>query len=155
MKAMLVALALLAIAVSATATHTCGQQAPPMHQCPCHQQPQQQYPQPPPVLSQCSELLRQQCSPVATPYCSPQCQMLRQQCCQQLRQVEPQHQYHAVYTMVMQMVLQQQPYGGIQGPQGQMGMVAAQIAQQLTATCGLNQQPPCSACGTAFGGVPY
>ncbi|OEL37701.1 hypothetical protein BAE44_0001277 [Dichanthelium oligosanthes] len=152
--------------MSATATHTtcaaCGQpphqQPPPVHQCPCHQQPQQPYPQPP-ILSQCSELLRQQCSPVATPYCTPQCQMLRQQCCQQIRQVEPQHQYQAVYAMILQTIMQQQqpPYGGgIHDPQGQqLGLVAAQIAQQLTATCGMHQQPPCSSCGAAAGGVPY
>ncbi|RCV11796.1 hypothetical protein SEVIR_2G224200v4 [Setaria viridis] len=140
MKAILAALALLALAVSATSTHT----------CPCHQQPPPQtYPhQQPPILTQCGELLRQQCSPTPTPYCSPQCQMLRQQCCQQIRLVEPQHQYNAIYTMVYQMVQQQQPpYGG--GVQGQqVGVVAAQIAQQLTATCGMHQQPP-------YGGVPY
>ncbi|CAN6167049.1 unnamed protein product [Urochloa humidicola] len=141
MKAILAALALLVLAVSAT-----SQQAP--HTCPCHQQqapPPQGYPQapPPPMLTQCGELLRQQCSPTPTPYCSPQCQMLRQQCCGQLRLVEPQHQYHAIYTMVHQVMHQQQmPYGGIHGPQGQLGMLAAQIAQQLTATCGLQQQPP-------------
>ena len=158
MKAVLVALALVALAVSATSTHTCGQaQAPPpLHQCPCQQQQPQQttYPQLP-MLTQCGELLRQQCSPMATPYCTPQCQMLRQQCCQQLRQVDPQHQYHAVYSMVLQMVQQQPPYGGIHGPQGQAAMVAAQVAQQLTATCGMHQQPPCAACGAAAGGVPY
>ncbi|CAN6174423.1 unnamed protein product [Urochloa humidicola] len=143
MKAILAALALLVLAVSAT-----SQQAP--HTCPCHQQqppppPPQGYPQapPPPMLTQCGELLRQQCSPTPTPYCSPQCQMLRQQCCGQLRLVEPQHQYHAIYSMVHQVMHQQQmPYGGIHGPQGQLGMLAAQIAQQLTATCGLQQQPP-------------
>ena len=158
MKTVLVALALLALAVSVTSTHTCGQAphqqaAPPLHQCPCQHQP---YPQLP-MLTQCGELLRQQCSPMATPYCTPQCQMLRQQCCQQLRQVDPQHQYHAVYTMVLQMVQQQQPppYGGVHGPQGQAAMVAAQVAQQLTATCGMHQQPPCAACGAAAGGVPY
>ena len=163
MKTVLVALALLALAVSVTSTHTCGQAphqqaAPPLHQCPCqHQQSQQQpYPQLP-MLTQCGELLRQQCSPMETPYCTPQCQMLRQQCCQQLRQVDPQHQYHAVYTMVLQMVQQQPPppYGGVHGPQGQAAMVAAQVAQQLTATCGMHQQPPCAACGAAAGGVPY
>ena len=155
MKAVLVALALVALAVSAASTHTCGQaQAPPpLHQCPCQQQQPQQttYPQLP-MLTQCGELLRQQCSPMATPYCTPQCQMLRQQCCQQLRQVDPQHQYHAVYSMVLQMVQQQPPYGGIHGPQGQAAMVAAQVAQQLTAACGMHQQPPC---GAAAGGVPY
>ncbi|KAG2635199.1 16 kDa gamma-zein-like [Panicum virgatum] len=154
MKAVLVALALVALAVSATSTHTCGQaQAPPpLHQCPCQQQQPQQttYPQLP-MLTQCGELLRQQCSPMATPYCTPQCQMLRQQCCLQLRQVDPQHQYHAVYSMVLQMVQQQPPYGGIHGPQGQAAMVAAQVAQQLTAACGMHQQPPC---GAAAGGVP-
>ncbi|KAJ1289796.1 hypothetical protein BS78_02G192100 [Paspalum vaginatum] len=149
MKQVLVALALLALAASAAATHTCG--------CGQQQPPQYPYPYPSPVqgpscvgspiiLSQCSEFLRNQCSSMATPYYAPQyCQVLRQQCCQQLRQVEPLHRYQAIYGVVLQSIMQQQP--------GQVAVVmASQVAQQLLAMCGLHQPgtcvgPYCSAAG--------
>jgi hypothetical protein len=73
---------------------------------------------------------------------------LRQQCCQQLRQVEPQHRYQAIFGLVLQSILQQQPQSGQVA-----GLLAAQIAQQLTAMCGLQQPTPCPY--AAAGGVPH
>lgn len=163
MKVMLVALALLALAASAASTHTCGcggWQPPhlphlpppprPQHPCPC---------QPhgtcvgggtptPPILGQCLEFLRYQCiSFTATPHCSPHCQVLRQQCCQEIRQVEPLHQHHAIYGVVLQ-YMSQLPI--VQVP----AAMATQLTQQLAAMCGLQGPGPCP-CRAAGGGVQY
>ncbi|NP_001105337.1 gamma-zein [Zea mays] len=183
MKVLIVALALLALAASAASSTSggCGCQTPPFHlpppfympppfYLPPQQQPQPwQYPTQPPQLSpcqqfgscgvgsvgspflgQCVEFLRHQCSPAATPYGSPQCQALQQQCCHQIRQVEPLHRYQATYGVVLQSFLQQQPQGEL------AALMAAQVAQQLTAMCGLQlQQPGPCPCNAAAGGVYY
>ncbi|XP_062198777.1 50 kDa gamma-zein-like [Phragmites australis] len=115
-------------------------------------------------LSQCGEFLRQQCNPVAMPFLQSRplppssCQVLRKLCCRQLRKVEPQYRHQAIYGMV-QSIMQQQQQGGVngcqQGAQGQTSMmVAAQMAQQLPAMCGLQSQPSYDAApyGMAGGG---